>query len=102
MAIPSQAPTENSGGEGVETRRAAPTAERLRPNGHGEGIVQTTNSPERHSDALSGRAAKAVVGKKIRWGASPVRVQVPPPAPYRHKIRVHLELTFSFYSPNMT
>ena len=32
-------------------------------------------------DALSGRAAKVVEGKKIRWGASPVRVQVPPPAP---------------------
>jgi hypothetical protein len=30
----------------------------------------------------SGRAAKAADGKKIRWGASPVRVQVPPPAPF--------------------
>jgi hypothetical protein len=26
-------------------------------------------------------AAKAVDGKKIRWAARPVRVQVPPPAP---------------------
>ena len=30
MAIPSQARTENFGREGVETRRAAPTAERQR------------------------------------------------------------------------
>ena len=27
-------------------------------------------------------AAKAAGGKKIRWAARPVRVQVPPPAPY--------------------
>src|SRR3989304_8526787 len=40
MAIPSQAWTaDNAGREGVETRRAAPTARR-----QGEGIVQTTNA----------------------------------------------------------
>ena len=82
MAIPSQAldgssPAAVLDGEGVETRRAAPTLQRglpARPE-HGEGIVQTTNPP------AWGEAAKAVAGKKIRRAAMPVGVRVPPPAP---------------------
>jgi len=82
MAIPSQAPMGRPreavlDGEGVETRRAAPTLQRglpARPE-HGEGIVQTTNPP------AWGEAAKAVAGKKIRRAAMPVGVRVPPPAP---------------------
>ena len=64
-------------GEGVETRRAAPTLQRGPPAWpeHGEGIVQTTNPP------AWGEAAKAVAGKKIRRAAMPVGVRVPPPAP---------------------
>lgn len=52
LAIPSQARSR----EGVETRRAAPNADR-----YGEGIVQTTNA------MLA--AAKAAAGTKIRWGS---------------------------------
>src|SRR5437868_10284972 len=64
-------------GEGVETRRAAPTLQRGPPAWpeHGEGIVQTTNPPAR------GEAAKAVAGRKTRRAAMPVGVRVPPPAP---------------------
>src|SRR5436309_2420871 len=86
MAIPSQAPMGRPrvavlDGEGVETRRAAPTLQRglpARPE-HGEGIVQTTNPP------AWGEAAKAVAGKKIRRAAMPVGVRVPPPAPIHLK-----------------
>ena len=77
MAIPSQARRTNVRREGVETRRAAPKAD-ASSGGHGEGIVQTTNSQSRNA---AKEAAKAVAGKKIRWAARPVPVQVPPPAP---------------------
>ena len=43
MAIPSQAPIRQRIREGVETRRAAPNADRQAVR-HGEGIVQTTNA----------------------------------------------------------
>ena len=52
MAIPSQALATR---EGVETRRAAPTA-----SGYGEGIVQTTNGRTAGGESRS--------GMKIRWG----------------------------------
>jgi hypothetical protein len=54
-------------GEGVETRRAAPTA----LTRHGEGIVQTT-------DAL----AAAVKTEVVRRAARPVPVRFRPPAPF--------------------
>jgi hypothetical protein len=60
MAIPSQA-RRDTNREGVETRRAAPKL-RISP-GEGEGIVQTAN---RMGKLRTIRAAKAVVGKKIR------------------------------------
>lgn len=42
-------------GEGVETRRVAPTAcDRLRGQGQGEGIVQTTNGPWPGGESRSG------------------------------------------------
>ena len=70
---PEPSPVRN-GREGVETRRAAPKPGAK--SGHGEGIVQTPNPGK------TAGAAKAVEGKKIRWTARSVRVQVPPPAPY--------------------
>jgi hypothetical protein len=59
-----------SNSEGVETRRAAPTA-----NGYGEGIVQTPN-------AAQAAAAKAVAGKKIRRLLSGIPVRFRSRAPF--------------------
>ncbi len=65
--------------EGVETRRAAPKADAFTGERQGEGIVQTTNLPDRAN--AQGKAAKAVVGTKIRRAARPVPVRFRPPAP---------------------
>ena len=51
--------------EGVETLRLRPTADI-----HGQEKVQTTNR----------EGSESYRSTKIRWGASPVRVRVPPPA----------------------
>ena len=67
MAIPSQARRR----EGVETRRAAPTAKR-----YGEGIVQTTNRP---AHAAHGPGGESRGGMKIRWALGPWGFNSPHP-----------------------
>src|SRR3989440_9154374 len=77
MAIPSQAP---SNGEGVETRRRPPKCR----EGHGEGIVQTTNP--------TGAAKAEVVCNQRVTGSIPVRLIV---TQRRHSRRLFLSLTRS-------